>query len=502
MDDGRSPLEVACIQGECEQMPESIRVSIIGAGSAQFSLTLVKDLCLTPSLAGSQVVFVDVNEERLGVVHKLATRYANEVGADLRFESCADWRTTLCGSDFVINTAYVKGHPHEWAMRDIAAEHGYYYDGVHLGDFYQLQLALDVAREMQQACPDAWLIQSANPVFNCCTLVARDTETKVCGLCHGHLGYRAIARTVGIDPQRVVWQAPGFNHDIWLTHFIYEGEDAYPLIDEWVSSRAEEYWRSHVATHTHDIHMSRAAVHQYHMYGLFPVGDTVRRVGAGSTVGCTAREGEWWYHTDLESKKYWFGEPWGGPDSETGRRFFERRLESRIAEMAEAANDEKVRLTDLLGSAKTGEQMVSVIDALVNDTAGQFQVNVPNHGAIEGVPGDVVVEVPAVVSRKGIQPIHVGSLPAKVMLECLLPHWLDMERNLLAFRTGDLSVLLWNALGSHQTRSYEQGMAVLQDLLSMKGHEEMNQHFGFPPGWRPGGRSSTRANPTRVKKRD
>ena len=40
-------------------MPTAIRVSVIGAGSAQFSLGLVKDLCLTASLAGSQVCFMD-----------------------------------------------------------------------------------------------------------------------------------------------------------------------------------------------------------------------------------------------------------------------------------------------------------------------------------------------------------------------------------------------------------------------------------------------------------
>jgi len=464
-------------------MPTSIRISIIGAGSAQFSLSLVKDICLTDDLAGSQVRFMDLNQERLDMVHKLGIRYAAEMGADLSFESTTDRRAALQDADFVINTAYVKGHHHEWAMRDLAANHGYYYDGVQLGDFYQLRLALDIAQDMEEICPNAWLIQSANPVFNCCTLMTRETGIKVCGLCHGHYGYHEIAETIGIDPDRVTWQAPGFNHDIWLTHFIYEGEDAYPLIDEWIETKAEDYWRTHMATHTHDIQMSRGAVHQYRMYGLFPVGDTVRRVGAGPTVGCTVYRGEWWYHTDLDTKKYWFGEPWGGPDTEVGRRFFGGQLEKRIAEMTEVANDPKTRLVETFGSTKTDEQIVPVIDALVNDNEGQFQVNVPNRGALEGIPDDVVVEVPAIVSKKGIQPIHVGALPAKVMIECILPHWLDMERNLLAFKAGDRSILLWNVLDSHQTRSYDQALEVLEDLLSMDGHEEMNEHFKFPPNW-------------------
>ena len=458
-------------------MPSAIKISVIGAGSAQFSLGLVKDMCLTEGVAGSQVCFMDLSPERLDMIHRLAVRYADEMGADLSFESTIDRSVCLEDADFVINTAYAKGHDHEWAMRDIAAKHGYYYDGVQLGDYYQLRLTLDIAREMEELCPDAWMIQSANPVFDCCTLANRETGIKVLGLCHGHYGYRKIAETIGIDFDRVTWQAPGFNHNIWLTHFLYEGKDAYPLIDEWIETKAEEYWRSHVATHTHDCDMSRAAVLQYRMYGLFPVGDTYRRVGAGPTVGCTVYRGEWWFHTDFETKRHWFGEPFGGPDTVKGRRWFDQRLVDRIAEMTRVVNDPTAQLTEVFGTEKTEEQIVPIIDGLVNDNVGQFQVNVPNRGTIQGIPHDVVVEVPAIVSKIGIQPIHVGALPPKLMLEALLPHWLDMERNLLAFKTGDRSILLWNALDSHQTHSYDQAVAVMEELLAMEGHEEMNEHY-------------------------
>ncbi len=451
-------------------MTTAIKISVIGAGSAQFSLGLVKDLCLTESLAGSQVSFMDINPERLEMIYKLASRYASELGADLRFEATTDRQTSLKEADFVINTAYVKGHHHERAMREVTARHGYYYGGVNLGDFYQLRLMLDVARDMERICPDAWLIQSGNPVFEGCTLMTRETGIKVCGLCHGHYGYRDIARTIGIDPDRVTWQAPGLNHNIWLTHFIYEGKDAYPLIDEWIETKAEEYWRMHVAIGTHDVQMSRGAVHQYRMYGLFPIGDTVRRGG-------------WWYHTDINTKKYWFGEPWGGPDTELARPIFVANLERRIAEMTELANNPKASLVEAFGATRTREQQVPIIDGLVNDHEGQFQVNVPNHGALEGLPDDVVVEVPALVNKKGIQPIHVGSLPRKVMLEHIMPDWLDMERSLLAFKTGDRSMLLWNVLDSHQTRSYDQAVAVLEDLLAMEGNEEMAEHYWFPANW-------------------
>lgn len=462
-------------------MPHTIKISVIGAGSGLFSLGLVKDLCLTKGLQGALVCFMDINQERLEIVHKLATRYAAEIGADLRFESTTDRRVALQDADFVINTVYVKGHYHEVAMREVVARHGYYYyGGIHitLGDYYQLRFALDLARDMEKVCPKAWLLQSSNPVFDCCTLLTRETSIKVCGLCHGHLDYRDIAQTIGIDPDRVVAQAPGLNHNIWLTHFFYEGKDAYPLIDEWIETKAEEYWRTHVATRTHDIQMSRAAIHMYQMYGLFPIGDTVRNGGSNTVL-----VGDWWCHTDLATKKYWFGEPWGGPDTEIGRPVYVGNLEKKLAEMARVANDPKASAVQTFGTARSREQSVPIIDALINNNEGQFQVNVPNRGALEGLPDDVVVEVPAVVNLKGIQPLHVGALPPKIMLNCILPHWLDMERNLLAFKTGDRSLLLWSALDSHQTRSYEQALAVVQDLLAMDGNREMAEHFKFPPRW-------------------
>jgi alpha-galactosidase len=458
-------------------MSKAIKISIIGAGSAQFSMGLVKDLCLTDSLAGSHISFMDIDVERLDMIYKLGTRYARQLGSPLTFDKTTDRRASLQDADFVVNTAYVLGHVIEADMRELAAEkYGYYHTGGQFGAYHQLRLMLDVAHDIEQFCPDAWLIQSGNPVFDGCTLMTRETGVKVCGLCHGHFHYREIAATIGLDPDRVTWQAPGLNHNIWLTHFIYEGKDAYPLIDEWVETKAEEYWRTHVAKQTHDAQMSRAAVHQYHMYGLFPIGDTVRRGG-------------WWYHTDIATKKRWYGEPWGGPDTHLGRPYFVSTLEQRIAEMKRWADDPDVDMVAAMGTDKTKEQIVPIMDGLVNNNEGYFQVNVPNRGALEGIPDDVVVEVPAIVNQKGIQPVHVGSLPPKVMFEQILPDWLETERELLAFKTGDRSALLHGVLQHHQTRSYDQAVAVLDELMDLdevrqvedwEGMKRIGDHSKYP----------------------
>jgi alpha-galactosidase len=462
-------------------MSNAVQVCIIGAGSAQFSMGMVKDLCLTEGLAGSHITFMDIDEDRLDMIYRLGTRYAQQLGAPLTFDKTTNRAAALQDADFVINTAYVLGHTVEADMRKLAGDkYGYYHSGGQIGRYHQLRLMLDVAQDMERICPDAWLIQVGNPVFDGCTLMTRETSIKVCGLCHGHYGYLEIASTIGLSPDQVTWQAPGLNHNIWLTHFIYQGQDAYPLIDEWIATRAEDYWRTHVAQRTHDAQMSRGAVHQYHLYGLFPIGDTVRRGG-------------WWYHTDIDAKKRWYGEPWGGPDTHLARPFFVSDLEKRIVEMTRLANDPRADLLAFAGKEKTREQIAPIIDGLINNREGMFQVNVPNRGAIDGLPDNLVVEVPAVINQKGIQPLHVGSLPPKIMVGHILPDWLETERELLAFKTGDRSLLLWNVLDQHQTRSYDQAVAILDELMELdevkhvEDWEKMQRiadHYKYPAGLR------------------
>jgi alpha-galactosidase len=467
-------------------MATAVKVSLIGAGSAVFSLGMIKDLCLTEGLAGSHVCFMDIDEARLDMVQKLAQRYANELGADLTFESTTDLEACFPDADFVINTASVVGHHESIDRRIIGEKHGYYYGRVGVGEYNyrNMRFMLDVAHKMEAVCPDAWLIQAGNPVFEGSTLLTRETSIKVCGLCHGHYGYRKICDRIGIDWRRVTWQAPGLNHNIWLNHFLYDGKDAYPLVDEWIASKGETYWEMDSATldvpggsrrtpelaRAWDIDMSRGAVHMYRMYGLLPVGDT-------------PRSGGWWYHTDIDTKRHWYGKPWGGQDTHLSWPLYVQNNERRIAEMTGLANDPKAKLVDALGTEKTTEQHVPIIDGLVNNNQGEFQVNVPNRGALAGLPDDVVVEVPAIVNSMGIQPVRVDPLPPKLMLEQIYPGWLNMERQLLAFKTGDRSILLWGVLDNHQTQSYDQAMALLEEMLAMKGNEEMNDYFKWPKGW-------------------
>src|SRR5579872_5458948 len=83
-----------------------MKVAIIGAGSAAFSIAWIRDLCIMKSAPGSTFSLVDVNEERLESAYELAKRYATELGVKINFEKSTDRRNAIVDSDYVINTAF------------------------------------------------------------------------------------------------------------------------------------------------------------------------------------------------------------------------------------------------------------------------------------------------------------------------------------------------------------------------------------------------------------
>jgi alpha-galactosidase len=451
------------------------QISIIGAGSVVFTGRLVVDLCLTKGLYDSEVVLMDIDRQRLDMIYNLACRYAQETNATFKFKKTLDRKEALEGADFVINTVKIGGYEGMEIERKIAAKYGFYgglgervsdyYGGI--GAYHQLKFFLELARDVEDNCPDAWLIQAANPLFEGVTLMSRETKAKVVGVCHGHYGYKDVVKTLGLNEEKVNVRMVGFNHNIWLTHFTCNGEDAYPILDKWIEEKAEEYWMSEKYLKSlpwEAERMSPAAIDMYKMFGLLPIGDTVRSASP------------WWYHLNLETKQKWFG-PTGGFDSEIGWPMYLNSLKEALAGLNIWDSNPTIPLTKVYPPIFSGEQHIPLIEAITNNKETMLQLNIPNKGAIFGIPDDVVVEAPTLVDKSGIRFMQVDSLPKRVMVHNMMPRMLKMEQILQAFLEGDRRSLLLMTAEDHRTRTFEDVKSAIDAILGQDWNSEAAEHY-------------------------
>ncbi|MEM1604580.1 MAG: alpha-glucosidase/alpha-galactosidase [Zestosphaera sp.] len=455
---------------------KSLKISIIGAGSAVWSTRVLVDMMLKKSLHGATVYLMDIDENRLRLVYSFARKYSSEIRVDMNFKATTSLSEAIADSDFIINSAMAMGHSYYEMMREATEKKGYY-RGINsvewnmvsdyhtIWGYYQFKLAMTIAREIEERAPQAWLINVANPVFELTTLISRTTRVKIISLCHGHMDFWNIVKELGLDPSKVEAEMAGFNHVIWLTKFKYDDRNGYELLDKWIEGESEKYWRvwRQSTINPFDIQLSPVAVDMYKKYGMFPIGDTVRG-------------GTWKYHWDLETKKEWYG-PFGGPDSEIGWTLYTTYLLYQLRTIRDYLEAGNLPLTMLIPPKPSGEQVIDIIESIVTDTPRKYQVNIMNEGVIPGIPDNVAVEIPAVIDGKGVHRVFVNPPNSRIIKYVLQPRMMRMEWALQAFLEPSRDILLEWLMYDVRTKSVKQAEEAIEAMLSLPGNEEMSSVY-------------------------
>ena len=436
------------------------KISIIGAGSAVFSLSLIRDICLTPNLRDSTVSFMDIDEERVDAVYTLCKRYAAEVGIQLQLQRTTDRREALEGADFVINTALVAGHNRLRDGWQVGREHGYRFGGSLHINFYQVAFFESVRNDVLAICPDAWYLQVANPVLAGITYLARKyPQAKIVGLCHGFAGVYKLVDALGLDREHFTFEVPGVNHNIWLTHAYHKGEDIFPLLDAWIEQQAPAYWKN--CSPSNDL--GPKAIDLYRRFGAFPIGDTCT-VGGGSWP--------WWYHTDAETEQRWHENP------ELWWKDYFASGEHEVAEIGRIARDADAQVVEHFPPRMSGEVMVPIIEAIACDIPRVIVGNIQNSGDfVPGVPPDFAVEIPTLISKRGIEGIRTQGLSKPLLAHILHDRVATVTLELEAYEQGNKEALLQLIQMDPWTRSEQQALQLLEGILALPYHEKMRQHY-------------------------
>ena len=444
------------------------KISIIGAGSAIFSLNLIKDLCINKNLNGSELALMDVNAERLEAIYGLCLRYLEETGHDLKVTKTLDRRECINGADFVINVALDYGHARLREGWDIAYKNGYRFGGsLHIVhdeafwvNFYQLRLMESIVQDILEICPKAYLVMVANPVLAGVTYLKRKYPSlKLVGMCHGYNGVNTLSKTIGLDMKDVTYEVCGVNHFIWLTKYFYKGENAFPILNKWIEEKSEEHFANLKEVSSGE---GRKAIDLYKRFGVFPIGDT-----------CTPGGGSWgwWYHTDGQEQAW-------GEDSWKWYEGYFKSCISNIELIKNAVDDKSKKVTEVFSDISSNEPMIPLIEALACDAEQKIIVNVQNDGGyVPGIPSDFEVEIPALVSKKGIQGIHTDGLPKPLMSYLWRDRIASVEMELQAFITGDRNYLISLIMMDPWTKSEMQANTLLDEILNIPCNKEMKEYF-------------------------
>ena len=397
------------------------KVTVIGAGSASFGLNTLGSLMRSKKLKGSEIALVDRNPDTLSLVCRLAERLNREWDAEMTITSYTHHQEALPGTKFVIAAIEVPPRERLWRSDfDITLKYGVrqpYAENGGPGGFAHaarnVMPILEIARDMEAACPDAWYINFTNPMVRICDLINRYTKIKVVGLCHqiyagyGMAGY-LLGKDMGIDiPEgqfsthadpkfwhmlgkiarqavhKIDIKAAGLNHFTWIVDIRDRatGADLYPAL---------HHAMQHVAP---DFEPLTKRV--YDAFGLFPVpGDSHLDE---YLPWCSDPQTKPWEKYELRLYDW--------ERAEQGREEGYRRIGQMVAG---AVGIDELKEADSEGAL----EVVEALSGAGNDY--HLAVNRPNQGQVANLPLNAIVETPAVLSGMGVLPVNVGSLPEGV----------------------------------------------------------------------------------------
>src|SRR5208337_2411604 len=158
-----------------------MQITIIGGGSYQWTPELLADLLGTESLRGAHYVLEDIDTVPLEKMEVLGGLVGEALGAGATFATSSDQRRALEGADFVIVTISTGGFDSMAVDLDVPARHGIHQsvgDSVGPGGINRslrnVPVLVDVARDMEAVCPDAWLLNITNPMTCLTRAVCRE----------------------------------------------------------------------------------------------------------------------------------------------------------------------------------------------------------------------------------------------------------------------------------------------------------------------------------------
>ena len=355
-----------------------MRVAVVGAGST-YTPELVSGLSGVDELA-----LHDIDAGRLGVVGGLAGRMLGRLGFGGRLELTGDLDAALEGADFVLVQIRVGGQAARLSDETAPLACGCIgQETTGAGGFAKalrtVPVVLDIARRARElAAPGAWVVDFTNPV-GIVTRALLDDGHRAIGLCNVAIGFeRAIARWLGVAPERLVIDQVGLNHLTWVRAVWLDDRDVLPELLESHGDELAEMAGGLPRTLLDEL----GAVPSYYLRYFYAHDEVLAEQLAGAT-----------------------------PRAETVAEI-EREL---LTLYADPALTSKPALLEQRGGAYYSEAATRLVASLAGGDGRVHVVDVRNGEAVPGLAADDVVELPARVDHDGAHPLAQRPLAPELL---------------------------------------------------------------------------------------
>jgi len=360
------------------------KIVFIGAGSVVFASRLLTDIVYHSELRDSTIALMDIDPERLKLVSEFARVLASKYAPNMKIESTLNRREVLKDANYVIVMIQVGGLEAFELDINIPLKYGVNQevgDTIGPGGVFRglrtIPVLLDICYDMERSCPNALLINYANPMAINCWAINRMTKIRNLGLCHSVQGTAMqLANYINVPYKDVYYWVAGINHQAFFLEFKYKGEDAYPLLWE-AMKRKEIYEMDKVRFEMMKYLGYFITESSHHLSEYIPYFRTTKE---RLKTYCEPR----WFYLEI-CKEAW------GPRFERIRR--------------QINGEEPIELN------RSHEYGVDIIYSMETGKPCRINGNVENEGLISNLPYGSCVEVPCLVDKGGVHPCYVGDLP-------------------------------------------------------------------------------------------
>ena len=376
-------------------MSQGLKVVTIGGGSSYTPELIEGFIKYHQELPVSEIWLVDIEEgkEKLEIVGDLARRMIAKAGVPIDIFLTLDRKQALAGADFVTTQLRVGQLAARALDEKIPLKYGVIGQetngpGGLFKAFRTIPVILEIAREMELLCPDAWLINFTNPAGMVTEAVLRYSKiSKVIGLCNVPIGMeRGVADLLKVEPTRVRIDFAGLNHMVYGLDVYVDGKSVKSDVIELITDSNNAITMNNIHAMGWEPEFLRGLnlfPCPYHNY-YYKTGDVLAQELKEASKGETRAE----VVQKLEEGLF---ELYKNPDLAIKPPQLEKR-----------------------GGAYYSDAAVRLIRSMYTDKCDIQAVNTVNHGAIAGIPYESAVEVSCMITKDGPKPIAVGEMPIAV----------------------------------------------------------------------------------------